>query len=91
MDGPSIQIILLDVLEVPGRNSAQDLVNLIVYAILLQVFEKCGRGVDREIVEDGNVFVLKEYFPVLVSVNYGLLSEKLADPTEAQIVELVLS
>ena len=41
--------------------------------------------------EHGNVFVLKEYFPVLVSVDYGLLSEKLADLTEAQIVELVLS
>lgn len=39
VDRPSIQIVLLDVLEILGRNSAQDLVNFVIYAILLQVLE----------------------------------------------------
>jgi hypothetical protein len=83
MDRPSIQIVLLDVLEVLGRNSAQDLVNFVIYAILLQVLEQSRGGADREIVENGYVFVLEEYLLVLVSFDNGLLGEDFVDLMQA--------
>ena len=83
MDRPSIQIVLLDVLEVLGRNSAQYLVNFVIYAILLQVLEQSRGGIDREIVEHSYVLVLKEYLLVLVSFDDGLLSEYFVDLMQA--------
>ena len=66
-------------LEVLGRHSSQDLVNFVIDTILLQVFEESRGSIAREVVENGNVFILQENLFVLLGVDDGLLGEYLAD------------
>ena len=66
-------------LEVLGRHSPQDLVNFVIDTILLQVFEESRGSIAREVVENGNVFILQENLFVLLGVDDGLLGEYLAD------------